>query len=49
VDPGLLDVLEHPADEGLLAVEHRVDVDLDRALEEAVDQDGLVRRRRTAR
>ena len=43
--PGLLDVLEDAAEEQLGAVEDRVDVDLDRAFEEAVDQDRLVRAR----
>src|SRR5207248_286794 len=38
VDPGLLDVLHHRADVGVLAVGDGVDVDLDCALEETVDQ-----------
>ena len=38
VDPGLLDVLHHRGDEALVAVAERVDVDLDRVLEEAVEQ-----------
>ena len=38
VDAGLLDVLHHGADEDLLAVAERVDVDLDRVLDEAVDE-----------
>ena len=38
VDPGLLDMLHDPAEQQLGAVEHGIDVDLDRGLEEAVDQ-----------
>ena len=38
VDAGLLDVLHDPADVDLGAVAQRVDVDLDRVLEEAVDE-----------
>ena len=39
VHPGLLDVLHHTADQHLAgSVTHRVDVDLDRAVEEAVDE-----------
>ena len=38
VDAGLLDVLHDPGDVDLLAVGERVDVDLDRVLEEAVEQ-----------
>ena len=38
VDAGLLDVLHHRGDVRVLAVGERVDVDLDRALEEAVDE-----------
>ena len=38
VDAGLLDVLHHGGDVGVLAVGERVDVDLDRVLEEAVDE-----------
>ncbi len=38
VDARLLDVLHHAAEEHLLAVEERVDVDLDRVVEELVDQ-----------
>ncbi len=38
VDAGLLDVLHDPGDVDLLAVAERVDVDLDRVLEEAVEQ-----------
>ena len=38
VDAGLLDVLHHAAEEELLAVEQRVDVDLDRVVDEPVDQ-----------
>ncbi len=41
VDAGLLDVLHHAADDGALAVGDAVDVDLDRVLEELVDEDGL--------
>ena len=38
---GLLDVLHDPGDQDLArAVAHRVDVDLDRVLQEAVDQHG---------
>ncbi len=39
VDAGLLDVLHDAADPDLLAVAERVDVDLDRLLEEAVEVD----------
>ena len=52
VDAGLLDVLHDPADPDVLAVAQRVDVDLDRVLEEAVEEDlrsarraGTLRRR----
>jgi hypothetical protein len=38
VDPCLLDVLHDPGDVDLLAVAEGVDVDLDRVLEEAVEQ-----------
>ena len=38
MDPGLLDVLHDPGDADVLAVAERVDVDLDRVLEEAVEQ-----------
>ena len=38
VDAGLLDVLHDAADDDARAVAHRVDVDLDRVLEEPVDQ-----------
>ncbi|CKS79678.1 Uncharacterised protein [Mycobacterium tuberculosis] len=38
VDAGLLDVLHDPADIDLGAITQRVDVDLDRVLEEAVDE-----------
>ena len=44
VDAGLLDVLHDPADPDLLAVAQRVDVDLDRVLEEAVEEDLACRR-----
>jgi hypothetical protein len=43
VDAGELDVLEHPADDARLAVAQAVDVELDRVLEELVDQDRLAR------
>ena len=36
---GLLDVLHDPADPDVLAVAQRVDVDLDRVLQEAVEED----------
>src|SRR5439155_23904660 len=39
VDPGLLDVLHDPADPDVLAVAQRVDIDLDRVLQEAVEED----------
>ena len=39
MNAGLLDVLHDPGDEHLLAVGERIDVDLDRVGEEAVDQD----------
>ena len=45
VDAGLLDVLHDAADVDRLAVADRVDVDLDRALEEPVEQHGVVRAR----
>ena len=38
MDPGLLDVLHHAADEHLAAVAQRVDVDLDGVVEEPVDE-----------
>ena len=38
MDAGLLDVLHHGGDVGVLAVADGVDVDLDRVLEEAVDE-----------
>ena len=38
VDPGLLDVLHHAGDEALARRRKRVDVDLDRVLQEAVEQ-----------
>jgi hypothetical protein len=41
VHAGLLDVLHDPADHDALAVGHRVDVDLDRVVQEAVEQHGL--------
>jgi hypothetical protein len=46
VDPGLLDVLHDPADPDVLAVAERVDVDLDRVLQEAVEEDRAARRGR---
>ena len=39
MDPGLFDVLHHGADVGRAAVAERVDVELDRVLEEAVDEE----------
>ncbi len=42
MDAGLLDVLHHPSEEELLAVEDRVDVDLDRVVDEPVDQDRVL-------
>ena len=39
MDTGLLDALHHRADADGDAVAERVDVDLERALEEAVDED----------
>ena len=39
VNAGLLDVLHDAADDGLLAVAHAVDVDLDGVLQELVDED----------
>ena len=48
VDPGLLDVLHDPADPDVLAVAQRVDVDLDRVLQEAVEEDRRGRRGRGA-
>ena len=44
VDARLLDVLHHAADQDVLAVAERVDVDLEGVLEELVDQDGVVGR-----
>ena len=38
----LLDVLRLPADRHVHAVAHGIHVDLDRVLEELVDQDGMV-------
>ena len=43
VDAGLLDVLHDPAEVHLLAVVERVDVDLDRVVEEPVDEDRVLR------
>ncbi len=40
MDTGLLDVLHDPADVDLGAVAKRVDIDLDRILEEAVTSTG---------
>ncbi len=45
----LLDVLHHRADEHVRAVGDRVDVDLDRPLEEPIDQDRMIRTRRGRR
>jgi hypothetical protein len=42
VHAGLLDVLHDPADVQLGAVVQRVDVDLDRVVEELVDHDGVL-------
>ncbi len=42
MDAGLLDVLHDAADVDLGAVAQGVDVDLDRILEEAVDQHGML-------
>ena len=47
MDAGLLDVLHDRRDVGVDAVAERVDVDLDRVLDEAID--GLSRRRRRRR
>ena len=44
VDAGLLDVLHDAADEHPRAVGDRVDVDLDRVLQELVDQDRMLGR-----
>jgi hypothetical protein len=49
VHAGLLDVLHHRGHEGLSAIGNRVDVELDRSLEEAVDQHGARRARRGGR
>ena len=38
MDAGLLDVLHHAAQVQLLAVVQRIDIDLDRVVEEPVDQ-----------
>ena len=48
VDAGLLDVLHDPADPHVGAVAERVDVDLDRVLEEAVEVDLALAARRSA-
>ena len=40
MDAGLLDVLHHAADDGVLAVGHHIHVDLDGIAQELVDQDG---------
>ncbi len=42
VDAGLLDVLHDAADHDPLAVGHRVDVDLERVLQELVDEDRML-------
>ena len=44
MDPGLLDVLHDRCDVGLASVAKRVDIELERALEEAVDEDPRARR-----
>src|SRR5207245_1941117 len=44
VHPGLLDVLHDPTDDHPLAVGDRIDVDLDRVLEELVDEYRVLRR-----
>jgi hypothetical protein len=44
VHPRLLDVLHHGPDEHVGPVADRIDVDLDRTLQEAVDEDRMVRR-----
>ena len=49
VDAGLLDVLHDAADPDVLAVADRVDVDLDRVLEEAVEEDLALAASRAAR
>ena len=43
MDPGLLDVLHDPAEVHRLAVVEGVDVDLDGVVEEAVDEDRVLR------
>src|SRR5918999_504582 len=40
VDPGLLDVLQYSSDIELVAVEDRIAIDLDRPLEETIDEHG---------
>ena len=42
MDAGFLDVLQDSGDGHVLAVGERIDVDLDRVLEVAVEQDGAV-------
>jgi hypothetical protein len=42
VDPGLLDVLHDPPDHHPLAVGHRIDIDLERVLQELVDEDRML-------
>ena len=44
VDAGLLDVLHHAAEVDLGAVAQRVDVDLDRVVQEPVDQNRVIAR-----
>ena len=44
--PGLLDVLHHGCNKGLRAVAKRIDVDLDRPLEEPVDENATLARGR---
>ncbi len=41
MNPRLLDVLHDPPDHHALPIAERVDVDLDRVLQELVDEDGL--------
>ena len=48
MDARFLDVLHHRGDVDLLAVAERVDVDLDRVLDEPVEQDGAADSRHRA-
>ena len=43
MDAGLLDVLHDPAQIQVGAVEQRIDIDLDRVVQEPVDEDGMIR------